>query len=113
MKLLFDNNLSHKLVRRLADIYPNSSHVMNEELDASEDVVIWEFAKKHDFVIVTKDSDFNDLSMIKGYPPKVIWLQIGNCKFDKIENIIRKNRIQINKFLNDSNLGVFHVEGDS
>jgi predicted nuclease of predicted toxin-antitoxin system len=81
-------------------------------LDASEDVVIWKFAKKHDFVIVTKDSDFNDLSMIKGYPPKVIWLQIGNCKVDKIENIIRKNRNQINKFLNDSNLGVFHVEGN-
>ncbi len=67
MKLLFDNNLSHKLVERLADLYPGSSHVMLEGLDQAEDHAIWDLAKANGFIIVTKDSDFNELSIMKGW----------------------------------------------
>jgi predicted nuclease of predicted toxin-antitoxin system len=72
MKLLFDNNLSHKLVQRLSDIFPGSSHVMREQLDESNDQEIWLFARKNGFTIVTKDSDFNELRLLQGFPPKVI-----------------------------------------
>ena len=62
MKLLFDNNLSHKLVSRLGDIFPGSTHVMLENLDESGDSEIWTFAKNNGFVIATKDADFNEIS---------------------------------------------------
>lgn len=58
MKLLFDENLSHKLVRALEDLFPGSEHVRNLGLKAADDHVIWEQAKSNDSIIVSKDSDF-------------------------------------------------------
>jgi len=98
MKLLYDNNLSHKLVTRLNDIFPDSTHVMMEHLDESEDQIIWLFAKKEGYTIVTKDADYNEISVIKGFPPKIIWLTIGNCKIQDVERIIRNKTIVINDF---------------
>lgn len=110
MKLLFDNNLSHKMVSRLVDLFPGSSHVMPEGLDESGDLEIWTFAQRNEFTIVTKDSDFNDLSIIRENPPKVIWLRVGNCKVSEIEGKIRENLIVINEFSNDPNLGILEVD---
>jgi predicted nuclease of predicted toxin-antitoxin system len=66
MKLLFDNNLSHKLVERLSDLFPQSSHVMNEGMDESSDHKIWQFAKAKGYSIITKDIDYNALSVLYG-----------------------------------------------
>ena len=77
MKLLFDHNLSPSLVKRLADLYPNSNHLYLMGLDRENDNIIWEIAKQQDYIIVTKDSDFNELLILKGFPPKVIWIRIG------------------------------------
>lgn len=72
MKLLFDQNLSRKLVTRLADLFPDSSHVQFHNLTEADDSDIWEFAKSQDFCIVTQDADFADRSRLYGSPPKVI-----------------------------------------
>jgi len=74
VKLLFDQNLSHKLVSRLADIFPDSSHVREVGLKAAEDLVIWEYARNN-LMIVSKDSDFHQRSFLYGFPPKVIWVR--------------------------------------
>ncbi len=78
MKLLFDQNLSRKLVTRLGDIFPNASHVQFDELAEKTDTEIWEFAKLNDFCIVTQDADFAERSRLYGSPPKVVWLECGN-----------------------------------
>ncbi|NQZ11474.1 MAG: DUF5615 family PIN-like protein [Algicola sp.] len=102
MKLLLDNNLSHRLVARIADLFPGSTHVMSVDLDEAEDDEIWDYAKNNDFTIVTKDADYDDLSMVKGCPPKVIWLKIGNCRIAIIENLIRQNATDITNFIKSS-----------
>lgn len=71
--LLFDENLSPRLVDRLADIYPGSAHVSNVELDNAFDRAVWEYARQNDFMIVTKDADFSEMSLVSGFPPKIIW----------------------------------------
>ena len=109
MKLLFDNNLSHKLLEKTKDIFPDSTHVMHEKLDESEDQEILEFAKQNDFTIITKDSDFNDLILFFGYPPKVILLKIGNCKVLEIEKVLRDNIISINEFINNPEVGILEI----
>lgn len=109
MKLLFDNNLSDKLIAKLDDLFPGSTHVMIKGLDESDDQEIWIFAKENGFTIVTKDSDFNDLSVTKGSPPKVIWLKIGNCRVPDIENIIRNNIKALNKFLDNPEIEVIEI----
>jgi len=66
MKLLFDENLSFKLRAKMQDVFPGSKHVRDLGLEQVDDIEIWEFAKHENFVIVTKDADFNDLSVMKG-----------------------------------------------
>ncbi|RLA06180.1 MAG: hypothetical protein DRQ51_10165 [Gammaproteobacteria bacterium] len=80
MKLLFDENLSYRLCLSLADIYPDSQHVNSLGLERATDIEIFNFAKDNNFIVVSKDSDFNQISTIKGYPPYIIWLKIGNVR---------------------------------
>ena len=89
MKLLFDQNLSHRLPVRLSDFFPQSAHVRPAGLDRASDDQIWGFAKAQGYCIVTQDADFVDRSRLYGAPPKVIWLRCGNCTPQQVENILR------------------------
>lgn len=104
MKLLFDQNLSRKLVRQLADIFPNSSHVKFHSLAESTDTEIWQFAKTNDFCIVTQDADFAERSRLYGSPPKVVWLRSGNVPTNQVADIIRSGVDAIQELLNNPNL---------
>jgi len=105
MKLLFDQNLSPKLVQRLADLFSGSSHVQTEGLDAASDDEVWEHAKLNGFAIVTKDEDYSDMSTVRGTPPKVIWLLLGNCKTAQVEAVFRARFAHIQAFENDPTIG--------
>jgi predicted nuclease of predicted toxin-antitoxin system len=98
MKLLFDQNLSPRLPRLLADLYPESVHVREVGLRDAQDGDIWNYAKHQGFVIVSKDSDFQHRSLLYGSPPKFIWLRVGNCSFKAIEDLLRKYSIAIHEF---------------
>jgi predicted nuclease of predicted toxin-antitoxin system len=98
LKLLFDENLSSRLVGALADQFPNSSHVNLVGLAGATDLEIWAFAREHDFTVVSKDDDFRSLSLVNGAPPKVIWLRIGNAPTAAIETFIRAALVKIRTF---------------
>ncbi len=106
MKLLFDQNLSPKLVAKLADLFPDSSHVQAAELDRATDTEVWEYARLNGFAIVSKDEDFVDLSVMRGSPPKVVWLQIGNCTTGQIESLFRSRFDDLEAFAKDPSVGV-------
>ena len=74
MKLLLDENLSDRIINRIIDLYPDSEHVKTLALTNTDDTIIWEFAKANSFVIVSKDSDFHQRSLLYGHPPKFIYL---------------------------------------
>ena len=98
MKLLFDQNLSPRLPLLLADIYPASVHVREVGLRDADDVFIWEYAKGHGFAVVSKDSDFQQRSLLLGAPPKFIWLRVGNCTVATIERLLRRHSAAIHTF---------------
>jgi predicted nuclease of predicted toxin-antitoxin system len=98
MKLLFDQNLSPRLPRLLADIYPYSVHVREVGLRDADDSVVWEYARQNGFVIVSKDSDFQQRSLLYGSPPKFIWLRAGNCSFRTVEELLRRHSAAIHTF---------------
>ncbi|MDQ6789041.1 MAG: DUF5615 family PIN-like protein [Acidobacteriota bacterium] len=102
MKLLFDQNLSWRLPQKLADIYPDCRHVREAGLKESEDIDIWEYAKSNDFVIVTKDIDFQQRSLLYGHPPKVVRLRVGNCTVQTIEGLLRRHSKAIHAFGSDA-----------
>ncbi len=79
MKRLFDENLSPKLPRLLATLFPGSAHVRECGQLGQPDEDVWEYARANDFAIVSKDSDFHQRGLLYGHPPKLVWLRIGNC----------------------------------
>ena len=89
MKLLFDQNLSHRLVDQFADAFPGSAHVRPLGLDQASDQHIWDYAIANQFCIVTKDADFIERSRLYGAPPKIIRLCCGNATPDQVQSIIR------------------------
>ena len=98
MKLLLDENLSDRIVDKILDLYPDSQHVKTLGLINTDDAIIWEFAKINSFVIISKDSDFHQRSLLYGHPPKFIYLRIGNSPTSKIVQILRDNLSTIIQF---------------
>jgi predicted nuclease of predicted toxin-antitoxin system len=108
VRLLFDQNLSHRLPRRLADLFPGADHVRRLSLDRASDDSIWECAKADGFCIVTQDSDFAERSRLRGAPPKVVWLRCGNSTPEQVEAILRRNAGLIAELM--GNPALHHVE---
>ena len=92
MKLLLDQNLSPRLVQLLHNDFPESIHVSEIGFAESNDRQIWQFAREQGYLIVTRDSDFMEMSTLLGSPPKVIWIRLGNCPTNEILSILRLNR---------------------
>jgi len=111
VKLLFDENLSVKLVWRLNDEFGDSTHVELVLLRGASDQDIWKYARDHDLVLVTKDDDFRNLSLLYGPPPKVIWLSVGNASTDHVGAILRMRKTAILQFVaaKDEALLVLHA----
>jgi predicted nuclease of predicted toxin-antitoxin system len=89
MRLLFDQNLSYRLVSALSDLFPGSTHVRDAQLRDAEDEVVWNHALQCGLTIVSKDSDFHQKSFCAGHPPKVIWVRLGNCSTGQIAACLR------------------------
>lgn len=101
MKLLFDHNLSHRLLRALHLDYPDSQHVRNVGLAEASDEAVWQYAIQQSFVIITKDADFHQRSFLFGHPPKVVWIRCGNCSTATIEQLLRLRRNDLLQFTAD------------
>lgn len=97
--LLLDQNLSFKISKGIKDIFPDTKHVSDLNLSGCNDLDIWNFARNNNYCILTFDSDFIDISVLNGFPPKIIWLRIGNSSTESIIKIIRNNNSTIKEFL--------------
>ena len=95
MKLLFEHNLSPALIRSLISFFPDSIHCSEIGLGNSDDIDIWNYTKENGYTIVTKDSDFNVINTLRGFPPYVIWIRRGNCSTQEIELLLRANQLLI------------------
>lgn len=109
MKLLFDQNISPRLVENLADLFPGSVHVQSIKLDKAQDIDIWNYAKDNDFIIITKDADFAERSLLFGYPPYVLWIRKGNCSTNEITIILTKNFELIKSFIETEKSGLLNL----
>ncbi len=98
MKVLFDQNLSFKLCRQLADLFPGSSQVRLAGLAEADDRTIWQYAKTNGFALVSLDADFAEMASLLGPPPKVIWLRCGNQPTVAVENLLRAHAAIIATF---------------
>lgn len=93
-------------MERLADIYPDSAHVSSVGLGNALDKAVWEYARQNDFMIVTKDADFSEMSLVSGFPPKIIWIRRGNCSTHDMEKLLRESYHAIVALGDDPALGI-------
>lgn len=102
MKILIDQNISHRLIPHIKSTFPGISHVRDLGMITSSDYNIFMFAREENFdAILTLDEDFNNLSIIHGTPPKIIWLRIGNCSTTTVAEILLQNKLTIADLHND------------
>jgi predicted nuclease of predicted toxin-antitoxin system len=106
VKLLFDQNLSHRLLPALVDLFPGSTHVRDLGMERQEDDKVWIHARQHGLVILSKDNDFLERGLLYGPPPKVIYLALGNCPTRRVEEVLRESREKIAIFLANTEEGV-------
>ncbi|MQP23638.1 hypothetical protein GFJ94_00990 [Flavobacterium sp. LMO8] len=101
MSLLFDQNISFRIVQKIQNEFPNSKQVRELGLEGFSDDKIWKFAKESNYTIVTFDSDFFEISNLKGHPPKIIWLRTGNTTTINIIEILQLKKEIIIDFISN------------
>ena len=109
MKLLLDQNLSRKLIKQIEDAYPESCHLTSVLPESSTDREIWLFAEENDFIIVTKDDDFEQRSVLLGHPPKVIWIRLGNCRTADVASLLLNSKNTIHAFGDDQEKSILPI----
>lgn len=110
MKLLFDQNISHRTLAFLKEYLPDSRHVRDVNLQFASDKQIWTYAKENGYHIVSLDADFYDLVTLYGHPPKLIWLRLGNKSSIELANELIRNMISIKNFLLSVNQDIACLE---
>jgi predicted nuclease of predicted toxin-antitoxin system len=104
MKILLDENLSFKLKSKLRSVFPNLVHVSDIRLTGQEDESIFEYARNNNFdAIITNDEDYYWLSLLKGSPPKIIWLRTGNMTTNNLVTVLSAKQHEIEYFLLEPN----------
>lgn len=111
MRLLLDQNLSFRLVPRLADVFRGIAHVRDFGLDDVDDELVWQYAAAHDYAILSKDSDFLHLALLRGHPPKCLYLAVGNCPTSRIEELLRLSVRNIEAFLVNESESMLVLKG--
>jgi len=104
VNLLFDQNLAPRLCVALASDFPGLAHVRDFNLQRADDLTLWEFARVHRYTIVSKDEDFHQRSFLHGFPPKVVWVRLGNCSTDEIADALRRRK---------NDIAAFHADPDA
>jgi predicted nuclease of predicted toxin-antitoxin system len=110
LKLLFDQNLSPRLIQLLDVFFPNSRHVRDVGLASSSDDEVWKYAIEQQYTIVSKDSDFHQRSLLEGFPPKIVWIRRGNCSTSDIVKVMIESSEAISDFFEDEIAAFLVVE---
>ncbi|WP_232834874.1 DUF5615 family PIN-like protein [Pleomorphovibrio marinus] len=98
-----------QILKFIPSQFSDSSSVKKEGLLNATDREIWKFAKENNYVIVTNYSDFNDLNLLYGFPPKIIWIRTGNLATQNLSRLLVENLEEILKFYADEGYGCFEI----
>ena len=104
MRLLLDENLSRRIVPFLEQDFPGSTQVALIGMERSSDEAVWQYARDEGFCMVTRDADFYDLSLLRGSPPKVIWLKGRNLSKAAVLQLLLAYRESIRDLLSAPDL---------
>jgi predicted nuclease of predicted toxin-antitoxin system len=97
-QLLFDEQLSEELCEAVADIFPGCLHIRRLGQGGAPDTSVWDLARERGCLVVSKDEDFHRLAVLRGAPPKFVWIRLGNCTTEAIARLLRRRQHDIVRF---------------
>lgn len=107
--LLLDENISHRIIPQLTEAFPDCRHIKDISGPGSTDEELWNQAKNLNLVIVTFDSEYEEMVTLFGFPPKVIWLSFGNSSKETILKPLQFHSEVIFNFIKDGSLGILEI----
>ena len=113
MRLLFDQNISYRVVKQLKTIFPNVIGVRECGLFNTDDYQILEYARQNDYTVVTFDKDIPTIGSVKGFLPKIIWLRTGNLSNQGIVALFTDHSDQFVAFIANERKGCLMVYSNS
>ena len=111
MKALVDQNLSFRLLAVLVPRFPDSCHVRDVGLTGDDDEKIWALARSDGFFIVTKDNDFQARALVRGHPPQVVQVCLGNASTQQIADLLRARSADIERFVAENRESLYLLRG--
>ncbi len=108
-RLLFDEQLSEELCKAVADIFPGSLHIRLLGQGGAADATVWDLARQRGCLVVSKDEDFHRLAVLRGAPPKFVWIRLGNCTTEDIAQLLRRRYDDIVRFDEQHELTVLEL----
>ena len=109
VRLFFDEQLSEELCKALADIFPGSLHIRLLGHGGAGDTTVWDLARTHGCLLVSKDEDFHRLAVLRGAPPKFVWIRLGNCTTVDIVQLLRRRHDDIVRFSDQNEATVLEL----
>ena len=110
MKLLLDENLSWRMIKKLTLHFTEVVHASELKIiQPADDSSIWNYAKKNGFTIISKDDDFEKIVLLRKAPPKLIYLKTYNLDTNKLTDLIIKNKDKIVEFDNSKENDIFEI----
>jgi predicted nuclease of predicted toxin-antitoxin system len=110
VKLLLDENLSWRMIKKLKPLFEEVIHVSKLKIiQPADDISIWNYAKKNGFTILSKDDDFEKIVLLRKAPPKLIYLKTYNLDTQKLVDLIKKNKDKISEFINSDENDIFEI----
>ncbi|MDH4200031.1 MAG: DUF5615 family PIN-like protein [Spirochaetia bacterium] len=107
--LILDENISHKIVIPLSNIFPGLTHIKHHNLVSSPDNVVWEFARQHNLCIVSFDNDFEAIFLRNGFPPKILRITKGNITPAELISLLVESEKEIKEFISNDSTGYMEI----
>ena len=86
-----------------------STHVSEVGLSSSDDEELWRYAGDHGFTLISKDADFHQMSFLRDFPPKVVWIRRGNCSVREIESLLLSSTDVLRDFVASDDASVLVI----
>jgi predicted nuclease of predicted toxin-antitoxin system len=99
VRLLLDENLSERLLPSLAEFFPGSKHIRSLTNIGISDRAAWDLARATGFILTTRDEDFVGMSVLRGAPPKVVWLNVRNSRNAVIAALLESHATDLERFV--------------
>ena len=109
MKLLFDQNIPYRVVKKIITDFPLAVSVIDVGLYEENDIPIWKYALKNEYTIISQDNDFDDLYLAWGHPPKIIIVGTGNISNADLTKLLISRKDRIGRFINSTGIGRLEI----